>query len=145
MGILGIVLGWGSSAWGFITKNWKIFAIIALLVAGYFYHERRVDEFGNRRFKEGVEATLGKAREQIAASNERNRIREQNLNNQLIVYADRIEKLQNSRIRKEERITNQIENLLQKNSNSNSDQCMISEELLKERNKIRALGPKNGD
>lgn len=142
--MLAVAVKFGLSTWGFVSKHWKVFVAIGILIAGYFYHQNAVVEYGNARFNEGSKATLVKVREQIALNNEANRLKEIELDNALADYSDKQKKLEKDRIAAEDKISQKIETLIQSDPRMATDQtsllrCSISNELLEERNKIRSL------
>ncbi len=135
-------VGFIFSILGFAKKYWKFFAIAAVVIGLYFLHQSAVAEYGNKRFQEGVTATTGKLKTEIAKKNRENRVLEEKLADALTDYAAEKEKDDTTRGKKESALA---ESAMEKVNNIpfiDTAQCAVTPEVLTDRNAIRRLGPK---
>lgn len=126
---------------GFAKKYWKFFAIAAVLIGLFILHQNAVAEYGNKRFQEGVTATTGKVKAQIAQKNRENRELEAKLEDALTDHAAELDAINNKRGKKESALAESAMEKVNKIPFIDNAQCAVTPEVLNDRNAIRRLGP----
>lgn len=120
----------------FIKKHWRIALAILLVIAAYFWYNSKIKE----AFESGVETEAQRTKDLIKAEDERNREFEKNLAENIAEYVQNNREKDEIRVEKETKRFHTIEQIIKDSPNSNK--CLVDQEIIDERNKIRALGPK---
>lgn len=97
------------------------------------------DDLVEQGRKKGVAEATEKFNKQIADNDRRNRKVEEQTEKTVIKFVDRIVKTNNKRKDEEQEISEDINDNIDKLSNN--DVCYVSDEIIEDRNRIRALGP----
>lgn len=124
------------NATSFIKKHWRIVLVILLVIAAYFWYNSKIKE----AFESGVETEAQRTKDLIKAEDERNREFEKNLAENIAEYVQNNREKDEIRVEKETKRFHTIEQIIKDSPNSNK--CLVDQEIIDERNKIRALGPK---
>lgn len=125
-----------SSISGFLKDNWKWVLPIILVIGAYWWHNKEIDKAYDR----GVVAEAGRVKDLIEAEDARNREFEKNLAAQLAQYVLDNAAEDKVRVETETKSFHTIEQVIK--NNPVFEQCIVDKEIIEERNKIRALGPK---
>lgn len=121
---------------GFLKDNWKWVLPIILVIGAYWWHNKEIDKAYDR----GVVAEAGRVKDLIEAEDARNREFEKNLAAQLAQYVLDNAAEDKVRVETETKSFHTIEQVIK--NNPVFEQCIVDKEIIEERNKIRALGPK---
>lgn len=121
-----------------LKRFWPL--IVGLIVLGAIY--AMVIHYGNTRYQEGVEATKQTVRDQIAKQDTLNREKENEIQKGIDAADEKYINERNSREKAEQKYQDSIKDKLSKTPFIQEYQCTIPEDVLRERNAIRALGPK---
>lgn len=136
--MLTMILGGLKVAGLFLRKNWKIALLIAVVFGGFFLHRDAVNAFGDRRYAEGKAVVVKGLKDALAEQQKKNLELERDAATALADFAKDRAEMAEKRINKETVIR---EKTIQYLDSEEYGQCAISQDILDERNRIRALGP----
>ena len=141
---LGLSMFFGSmkNVLGFILDHWKPIALLVVICGAAFFSWRYVENAKKAAYAAGVKAEFTRIDKLRKDEDKKNREFETRLQTRLDTFVSNVEKKRGDDRQKETVYQKEIEKTVKEVPVWNSEMCSISDEVLRQRNAIRHLGPK---
>ena len=145
MGVISTIFGFLKIAGGFLKPYWKYIVIVVALVGAYVYAKNKWTDYRDNLIEQSRVEGYNKARDdfktRIGAANDENAKKTEDLADLTDDYKDLQKKKSNQRVVKETEYKTNIKKIF---IDRDGTTCDLPQEVIDNRNAIRALGP-NGE
>lgn len=136
------LLGVGKFLKDFVKDNWKWILPVAIVVAGYFYVNHKIDQAYDQGYDIGVKDEVTRQNERIAIENAKNREFETILTRIVTDFGKEIARESAERVVQESKIKDRVNTIIKENPIY--QQCVVDPEVIDAQNALRRLGPEEG-